>query len=76
MHSLRHAFCSWLVMMGETMADVAAWAHHASTATTEKWYAHLRAHGRARLAENRNGVFTMWSQCVALGLNGQVPDTT
>ena len=44
-HSLRHAFCSWLVMMGEHLQDVAAWAHHSSARTTEKWYAHLRPRG-------------------------------
>ena len=50
LHALRHAFCSWLAMMGEDMKDIAAWAGHSTAATTEKWYAHLRPGGRARLA--------------------------
>jgi len=67
-HSLRHAFCSWLTMMGENLQDVAAWAHHATTATTERWYTHLRPRGRSRLADNRRSVFTMRSHTIEKAL--------
>jgi len=68
LHSLRHAFCSWLAMMGEHVADIAAWAHHASQATTEKWYAHLRPHGQARAKEHQIAVYAMCSHCLGRGL--------
>jgi len=57
-HGFRHTYCSWLVMMGEQLSDVQAWAHHASVTTTER-YAHLRPHGRARLEEHRTAVMTV-----------------
>ena len=63
-HSLRHGFASWLVLMGEHMADVAAWCHHSTTATTERYYVHLRPRGRAQLDSNRERVATMWSQAL------------
>ncbi len=63
LHSLRHAFCSWLTMMGESMQDVSAWVHHSTVMTTEGWYAHLRPGGKARAEKNRSRVVTMWSQC-------------
>jgi len=53
LHSLRHAFCSWLFLMGEHPSDVAAWAHHSSAQTTEAWYAHLRPRGRDQVETNR-----------------------
>ncbi|HUW34709.1 MAG TPA: hypothetical protein VM223_24135, partial [Planctomycetota bacterium] len=28
--ALRHAFCSWLAMIGENMEDIAQWLVHAS----------------------------------------------
>ena len=68
LHSLRHAFCSWLAMMGEHLADIAAWAHHASQATTEKWYAHLRPHGQARAREHQTRVIGMCSHCLERGM--------
>jgi len=58
LHSLRHAFASWLTMMGETTPDIAAWLHHASPVTTERRYSHLRPHGRDRIDENRKRVLT------------------
>ncbi len=67
-HAFRHAFCSWLVSIGEHMSDVAAWAHHSSAQTTEKWYAHLRPGGREKSALNRKAVFTMRSHCLRLAL--------
>ena len=60
-HGFRHAFCSWLTMIGEHMSDVAAWAHHSTVMTTERWYAHLRPHGQAQAARNRERVVTMQS---------------
>ena len=65
LHSLRHAFCSWLAMMGESLQDIAAWAHHSTVRTTEQSYAHLRPHGRDRTEENRRVAFTMRSHCLA-----------
>ncbi len=67
LHSLRHAFCSWLMMMGEQLADIAAWAHHATQATTER-YAHLRPRGRERIAENRGHVFTIRARCLEVSM--------
>lgn len=64
LHSLRHAFCSWLALMGEPFADIRAWAGHSSVTTTEKWYAHLRPGGRRRMAEHRSRVVTLWTQCL------------
>ena len=68
--SCRHAFCSWLVMMGESMSDVAAWAHHSTPTTTAQWYAHLRPRGRARTNENREGVLTARSHAFEKALPG------
>jgi len=65
LHSLRQAFCSRLAMMGESLQDIAAWAHHSSAQTTERWYAHLRPRGRDGADRNREGVVTMWSHCIA-----------
>lgn len=53
LHSLRHGFCSYLFLRGEHASDIAAWAHHSSPSTTEKWYAHLRPRGQSRLERNR-----------------------
>lgn len=63
-HGFRHAFCSWLSMMGESYQDIAAWAHHTSTTTVEGWYAHLRPHGRSRQDSNRRRVRVMCSHCL------------
>lgn len=65
LHSLRHAFCSWLAMRGEGLQDIAAWANHSSSRTTEGWYAHLRPRGRKREAANRKSVDTMWTHSLA-----------
>ena len=54
-HALRHAFASWLVMMGEHMNDVSAWCHHTSTRTTEK-YVHLRPRGLEQIEKNRERI--------------------
>ncbi len=70
LHSLRHAFCSWLTMLGESMQDVAAWAHHASATTTEKWYAHLRPRGQSRAAKNSDAVCNMCAHCLRASLAG------
>lgn len=40
LHSLRHTFCSHLVMANVPLRQVQAWAGHANSATTER-YAHL-----------------------------------
>lgn len=63
LHGLRHGFCSWLAMMGETLHDIAAWAHHVNLSTTQR-YAHLRPRGRDRIEENRQRVFTLRSHCL------------
>jgi integrase len=67
-HGFRHAFCSWLAQAGESLQDIAAWAHHSSAQTTERWYAHLRPRGRERADSNRALVNTVRSQCMALAL--------
>ena len=74
LHGLRHAFCSWMVMMGETTADIAAWAHHASPQTTEQHYAHLRPRGRDRIESNRAIVNAMRSHTMSQVLT--TPDLT
>lgn len=74
LHSLRHAFCSWLAMMGEPMQDIQAWVHHSSVVTTEKWYAHLRPRGRKRAEQNRSRVLTLWLRCVKLCLPAKLLD--
>jgi len=71
-HGFRHAFCSWLTMAGESLQDVAAWAHHSSAGTTERWYAHLRPRGQERAMANRTAVLTMRSQCMKLALGREV----
>jgi len=58
-HSLRHAFASWLVMMNEHDSDIASWLHHSTPAMCQKHYAHLRPHGQKRVAANRKSVRTM-----------------
>ena len=62
--AFRHAFVSWLSMMGESYQDIAAWAHHSTARTTEDWYAHLRPRGRARQDSNRRRVAVMWTHCL------------
>jgi len=64
LHSLRHAFCSWLAMMGESLQDVAAWADHSTAQTTEQWYAHLRPRGRDRADSNREVALAVRSHCM------------
>ena len=68
LHSLRHAFCSWLALMGEPVEDIAAWTHHASPQTTQRYYAHLRPRGRIRIDRNRRYVFTARSHLIARAL--------
>ena len=68
LHSLRHAFCSWLALMGEPIEDIAAWTHHASPQTTQRYYAHLRPRGRIRIDRNRRYVFTARSHLIARAL--------
>ena len=63
-NSLRHAFGSYCVLMGESMTDVAAWMHHTTQTTTEKYYVHLQPRGRARIEQNRERMFTMRSHCL------------
>jgi len=70
LHGFRHAFCSYCVMLGETLPDVAAWAHHAQVSTTER-YAHLRPRGRARRRENRKVVFTARSHAFAKAMGNE-----
>jgi len=70
LHALRHAFVSWLAMIGEDERDIAAWCDHATASTTEQWYTHLRPRGQARLAENRRRVFTARSHCMEKALRG------
>ncbi len=69
-NALRHAFCSWLALMGEDLADIQAWMHHTTSRTTAEWYRHLRPRGRERLAANRADVFTMCSHALAKALIG------
>ena len=47
-------------MLGESLSDVAAWAHRANTQTTEI-YAHMQPHGQPRADPNRRRVDTMWT---------------
>ena len=67
LHGFRHAFCSWLTMMGEKDQDVAAWAHHTTTITTRR-YQHLRPRGLDRIATHREKVFTLRAQAMRLVL--------
>ena len=67
-HALRHAFASWLAMMGEAAKDIAAWPAHASPETTRKHYAHLRPNGYANIQSHRSRVLTMRSQLMVLSL--------
>jgi len=67
-HGFRHAFCSWLAMSAESLQDIAAWVHHSTAQTTERWYAHLRPRGQERAAANRTAVLAMRSQCMAYAL--------
>jgi len=67
-HGLRHAFCSWLAQAGESFQDIAAWAHHSSAQTTERWYAHLRPRGRDRADRIRMTLRAVRSQCMLLAL--------
>jgi integrase len=62
-HSLRHAFGSYCVMMGESLTDVAKWLDHSTQKTTEDYYVHLAPRGRDRIDENRARVFAMRSHC-------------
>jgi len=64
LHGLRHAFCSWQALMGESIEDIAAWTHHATPLTTQRNYVHLRPHGQDRVARNRRYVFTCRSHMV------------
>jgi len=59
--ALRHAFCSWLAMIGENMEDIAQWLVHASPMTTRKYYAHLTPNGRANVEANRRLAYTIRS---------------
>ena len=65
-HSFRHAFGSWLVAAGESMADVSRWMHHSSTAITESWYAHERPRGRKRAAENQKSLRNFSAHVIGL----------
>jgi len=67
-HGFRHAFASWLAMMGEPMEDIAAWLGHASPNTTRTHYAHLRPNGRKNIERNRRKVVTSRSHLIALCL--------
>lgn len=64
-HGFRHAFGSWLSLMGETYQDIAAWGHWASVKTVETYYAHLRPGGRTSLRANRRLVGTTWAHCLS-----------
>ena len=75
-HGLRHAFTSWLMLLGENVRDVAAWGHWSSTKTPEEWYAHLRPRGQGRADSNRRRVFTMRSQCLKRALGKEKPRAT
>ena len=74
-HSLRHAFGSYCVMMGESLTDVAAWMHHASQSTTEDYYVHLAPRGRARMGANREIVLYMRSHCMAKAMTTSMTKT-
>jgi integrase len=50
-HDLRHTSASWGLQGGLTLYEVARRLGHASTATTEKVYAHLMHEGMARGAD-------------------------
>jgi len=45
-HQLRHAFGSFHAAAGETVANVASWMGHASTATTHAYYFHAMPNAR------------------------------
>lgn len=65
LHSFRHAFCSWLALMGEDREDISAWLHHSDPKTSLRWYTHLRPRGQVRIEKNRSDVFAMRSQLLA-----------
>lgn len=73
-HAFRHGFASWLMLAGEHDSDIAAWMHHTTPAMVQRTYAHLRPHGRERLAMNRKNVFTMRSHLIEKALGESAED--
>jgi len=63
LHSLRHAFCSWLCQIGQHASDIQAWAHHTTARMTER-YTHLRPHGADQIERHKRDLRTIRAQCL------------
>lgn len=62
-HAYRHAFGSWLALLGANLNDIQAWMHHATARTTER-YKHLQPNGDEEKRRNSARLRTIRAQCL------------